>query len=73
MKDFDALEATIKELPEFDDLVKDLANRGFDIAIATVKKIASDLELFSVYQAFETEIEEEKETRTENLATTQAD
>lgn len=53
LKNFVELKWTIKELPEFDDLVKDLDTRGFDIVVTMVKKITPDLELSSAFQAFE--------------------
>lgn len=46
--------------------------KGFDIIVAVVKKIPPNLELSSIYKAFDTKMEEEEQTPTE-LATTQAD
>lgn len=53
------LERVIRDLPEFTDLVRNLANRGFDIATDEVSKIAPDLDLTAVYKAYEAELDEE--------------
>lgn len=51
----------MKKLLEFDDLVWDLADKGFDIVVAEVKKIAPDLDFALVYQAFEAAMEEDED------------
>lgn len=61
MKDFDALKLAIKKFPEFDDLVLDLANEGFNITIAEVKNLAPDLDLAPAYQAYEPAMEEDED------------
>lgn len=61
LKDFDFLESAMKKLPDFDDLVRDLANKNFDIAVAEVKKLAPELDLASEYQAFEAAMEDDED------------
>lgn len=48
-------EATFQKLPEFENLVKGLANKGFGFTIDEVKKIAPYLDLASVHKAYEYE------------------
>lgn len=55
------LEDVIKELPEFSDLVRSLANKRFDLATDEVRKLAPDHDLTLAYQAYEAELEAEEE------------
>lgn len=61
LKNFNFLESAMKKLPDFDDLVGDLANKGFDIVVAEVKKLAPDLDLALAYTTFEVAIEEDED------------
>lgn len=56
---FDELEKAIRVLLEFGDLVRNIANRGFDFAMDEVRKLAPELDLTSIYKAYEAELDEE--------------
>lgn len=53
------LENAIKVMPEFNDVVKGLANKGFDFATEAVRKLAPELNLTSIYQQYEAELDAE--------------
>lgn len=40
-------------MPEFNNVVKGLANKGFDFATDAVRKLAPELDLTSIYQQYQ--------------------
>lgn len=58
---FEELERAIRDLPEFADLVVNLAKSSFDKAIDEVRKIAPNVDLTSIYKANEAELDDEEE------------